>query len=193
MRTALVAGALFAVGLLAWAACSCAPDGAVSRHNVVPPPDSAVGLGYDTPFLVEGIRQPPTLPADEARVDEQAGVIGVSAGGRYRAYLTRAFEDASSHVVNDLVGDVPVSVTHCDQTRSTRVFTTDKRGTVIELMTGGWENNEMSLRLNDVHYAQTSAEIPLADVPFEATTWGEWKAAHPDTDVYVGEGDAPPR
>jgi len=192
MRTALVATALFAVGLLAWAACSCAPDGGVSHPDAVPPPDSTVGLGYDTPFIVEGIRQPPTSPADEAQIDEQAHIIGVGVAGKHRAYLASVFEDTSSHVVNDLVGDVPVSVTHCDQTRSTRVFTADKRGAVIELMTGGWENNELSLRLNDVHYAQTSADVPLTDVPFVATTWGEWKASHPDTDIYVGKSDAPP-
>jgi len=142
---------------------------------------------------LQQFQQPVPLAVDPKvhRVDEGASVMGVSVAGRHRAYLVHAFEGMSSHVVNDLVGETAISVTHCSLTRCTRVFTTDKRGAVIDLCLGGWENNKMSLRFNGVHYAQTSSDIPLADFPFEATTWRQWKAAHPDTDIYVGETDAP--
>ena len=50
-------------------------------------------------------------------------VIGVTAGGRHRAYLVRALSlGAKSHIVNDVVGGVPVSVTYCDIYTCTRLF-----------------------------------------------------------------------
>ena len=29
-------------------------------------------------------------------------------------------------------------------------------------------------------------EVPLDDVPFEHTTWKDWKGEHADSEVYIG-------
>ena len=59
----------------------------------------------------------------------------------------------------------------------------------------------MLLRVGPTHFWQTTGKgtapgseerIPYGDFPFERTTWGAWRAAHPDTDIYVGVKDSPP-
>jgi hypothetical protein len=44
----------------------------------------------------------------------------------------------------------------------------------------------MVVMVGQREYGQNSPEIPLTDLEFERTTWGEWKSAHPDTDVCTG-------
>src|SRR5262249_9861833 len=67
-----------------------------------------------TPFIMPPIVRPPTLPAAEAELEDGAEVLGVSAAGKHRAFLVKPFARVDSHVVNDVVGDVPVSVTYCE-------------------------------------------------------------------------------
>lgn len=35
-------------------------------------------------------------------------------------------------------------------------------------------------------HAQESDKIPFAEVAIEKLNWGEWKTAHPDSEVYTG-------
>ena len=146
----------------------------------------APGSAYDTPFITPGIRQPSTVPVAEATLADDARVIGVTAGGRHRAYSVQVMSGMTSHVVNDLVDDVPVSVSYCDQTDCTRVFAGRPGSSPLELSTGGWVRGEMALRYGDQQYSQTATDIPLQDHPFVVTTWKEWREQHPDTDVFVG-------
>ncbi len=160
---------------------------APSDGSLLPTTEGSVGLPYDTPFIVEGIKQPATVAVADVDLSDDAQVIGVSVGERQRAYAIAALSGMSTHVVNDLIGDVPVSVTHCDQTACTRVFTSDQLGTPIDLWLGGWQEGELAVRYRDRHYAQSSRNVPLPDMPFTVTTWKEWREQHPDTDVFVGD------
>ena len=45
----------------------------------------------------------------------------------------------------------------------------------------------MMLQIDGEAFRQMSPEIPLADLPFQRVTWGQWKADHPDTRVLVVE------
>lgn len=145
-----------------------------------------------TPFIWPGIVQPPTRPAAEAFLEDDTEVIGISVAGVHRAYEMRAFDGPLAHVVNDLVGGVPVSVTRCDLSACARVFTADQDGP-LELGLGGIMQGRMLLRLPQGFYFQDSAgainesfpAFPYSSLPFEVTTWGAWRDAHPDTDVYV--------
>jgi hypothetical protein len=149
------------------------------------------------PFVKKGIDQPPTRSAAEAELPDDAEVIGISAGGKHRAYLVTAMSGPSGHVVNDLLGDVPVTVTHCDKTDCTRALTGPKRGSPLPLMLGGlFFDNQMLLKTDDGVYLQMTGEpkatipvppFPYSDFPFVRVTWGTWKEAHPDTDVFVSD------
>ena len=101
----------------------------------------------------------------------------------------------SKHVVNDLIHDIPVSVTYCSITHCVRAFTAAARGEALKLHVGGLKDSRMLLSDDEHHtYRQETAEpvdpqsppLPFEPHPFEVTTWKEWRAANPDTDIYVG-------
>jgi hypothetical protein len=102
--------------------------------------------------------------------------------------------DAHAHVVNDVVGGVPISVTYCDLYRCTRVFTTITPGGPLDLSVGGVKSGGLILRVGGHSYRQDSgAPLQQDSPPFpydlhlgEVRTWGQWRRAHPDTDVYLG-------
>jgi len=152
----------------------------------------------NTPFLAPSIDRPPTVTAANARVPDEAEVIGVSVGGKNRAYLVRAFDQPFWHVVNDVVGDVPITVTYCDRRDHVRLFTSPQRGVPLNLMLAGWVDSKMMLRIGSISFIQDAAppaggqgSPPLSSgVPYERTSWKAWRTAHPDTDVYVGVSEA---
>lgn len=151
---------------------------------------------------VPGIKNPNVFPGNDVdqRVDVEE-VIGIVVGDRARAYLVEAFEVGSQgsessftqenaqilerHVVNDVVGDLPVSITYCDKTLCKDVFTAPGE-TPLKLSVAGWSGQAMALRYNDVVFAQSETNPPLGRLPFQATTWGEWKKLYPQTDIYLG-------
>lgn len=188
---------LVVLGWLGAAACVVA----VARSSW---PEKALGLlsprsvrsGFppDQTLDIPGITQPPALPSSNAGLKDSAEVIGVSAGGHYRAYLVAALDGApSAHVINDLLGDAPITVTRCDISRCTRVFT-GEIGKLLNLSLGGMKAYKMVLKVGDHRYLQESAlpvdaaapSFPYPSHPWEQTTWGQWRRDHPSTDVYVG-------
>jgi hypothetical protein len=138
---------------------------------------------------VAGVSDPMLVSAEESRLRDDDIVIGVAAYGESRAYLRRAFDrDPQRHVVNDSFASIPVSITHCDKTRCTRVLTRGKANEPIEIHCGGWlDIQEMALVIGEKMYPQSSSQIPLTDVPFVVSTWKEWREKHPNSLVYVGD------
>jgi hypothetical protein len=175
----------------------------VQKPNAEPasPPRPVERLpAMSTPFIWPGIDRPPTRTAAESGLPDDAVVIGVSSAGKDRAYLVTAFSGPTRHVVNDLVGGVPVSVTHCDRTDCTRVFTDPDLDVPLPLATGGLIRDHLLLRTREGFYYQETGEstipgndkgFPFEDHPFVRTTWKAWREKHPDTDVYVGEAPKP--
>jgi hypothetical protein len=141
----------------------------------------------DTPFILPGIDQPPTVPADAAEIGDEMEVIGVTCNGRHRAYLISALSAVRSHVVNDVLGDQALTVTFCNRTDHSRCVGGD--GAVpLDLSLGGWRGGKMLLKVGDSFFSHDDEQLPYSDVPFERTTWKAWREAHPETDVYM----APP-
>lgn len=150
---------------------------------------------------VAGLRDPRVCPAAEADLEDDEPVVGVLAGGRARAYVLKAMSyNPSYHVINDTLGGVPVSITHCDVYHCTRVFTDGTPGKPLDLGLRGVKQGGLILRTGGHSYHQDSAE-PLNpdDPPFpydghEAAllTWGEWRHDHPDTDVFPGPAASEP-
>ncbi len=147
-------------------------------------------------FEAEGILRPPALKAEEAGLAENEEVIGVEAGGKARAYRLGAFLDPPSHVVNDLLEEVPVSVVYCDIADCTRVYAGPKGAGPLDVSQAGLLDGEMILKIGGVmvrHQSDTPLDPgagPPATryevLPTTRTTWHEWKRRHPETDVYVG-------
>jgi hypothetical protein len=137
---------------------------------------------------------PPVEGVDAANLPDDCPVVGVVIDGKPRAYVIAALKPFHSHVVNDLVGDVPVSVTYCDLANCLRVYTFDKRGEPIPLTQAGRTGEGLLLRYEDRIYAQVAESLPggggqeppLQKLAFEKTTWKSWRQAHPSTDVYIG-------
>jgi hypothetical protein len=177
---ALILGAL--VGLLIYSFSGGSPDpsGRVPSAAAQRFPELSVDM--------EGVRDPEMVPADELMLEDDEVVIGVVAYGQARAYLSRAFAKRPNlHVVHDQFGLNPVAVTHCDRNGCTRVFTGKQGEQALDLRCGGWlPVQEMSLRVGDREYAQSSPEIPLADLPFVVTTWKDWRQQQPGSLVYLG-------
>jgi hypothetical protein len=139
------------------------------------------------------------VPAADAGLEDDEAVIGVRAGGRTRAYCVSALSKGhATHVVNDMLGGVPVSVTYCNMHRCARAFSDDEANQPLELAQGGLVTGSMVLRASGHRYRQDSGEpldpdappFPYVAYPAEVTTWGEWRREHPDTDVYLGFGAA---
>jgi hypothetical protein len=143
------------------------------------------------------IIKPRTLPADKARLDDNDLVIGVTVGDKHRAYLMRAMGGSPQyHIVDDLLGELPVSVAYCDRTHCSKVFTGGKSESVLDVAFGGFKDNHLLIRANGITYFQhnlqplrsSAAPFPFREAEFEETTWKEWRKAHPDTDVYLRPG-----
>jgi len=119
-------------------------------------------------------------------VSEDSPVLGIEVDGKYRAYLTSGMaENTGRHIVHDKVVGNAITVTHCDRSGCSRVFL--RKGVSTDnFQMGGWSGKEMWLLIGNKRYLHTSKKLPLEDYPFEVTTWGEWKTAHPETDIYLG-------
>ncbi|MDR3634499.1 MAG: DUF3179 domain-containing (seleno)protein [Isosphaeraceae bacterium] len=158
------------------------------------------------PYSLPGVECPPAVPARDVTLDGDEEVIGVETGGRTRAYRLDALKDRRRHVVNDLVGGIPVSVVYCDLSDCVRVYTEPAGSRPLAVGLGGLFDGEMVVKLNGTLYLHKTG-TPLkpgshpATLPYETltparVTWKEWVGRHPGTDVYVGNAanePAPPR
>ena len=134
-----------------------------------------------------GISDPRAFPADEVTIPDGATVLGIEANGQYRAYLATAMSEATSlHIVHDQLGGKPITMTFCDRSNCSRAFLRDKVNS-DSIMMGGWSGKEMWLLIKNKRYLHSSTKVPIPDYPVEMTTWGEWKKAHPETDIYLGQ------
>ena len=153
--------------------------------------------------LAEPILRPPSLAANEAKLQPDEMVIGVEVGGKAQAYRFAAFELKSGHLVNDLVGGVPVSVAYCDKSECLRVYSDPGGSEPLDLRVAGILNDEMIVRHGgrmyfhksgkEVEPREGSPTLPYALINPTVTTWKEWTARHPDTRVYIGDRAVVPK
>jgi len=186
-RTALVIACCFVVaGAAAVGLISITTPAPKPRPLLTEPP-------LATPFVWPGKMRPATVPAADAKLPDDELVIGVVAHGKARAYRRDAFAGLTNHVVNDMLGETPITVTHCDRNGCSRVFTGDGNEP-LNFKTGGF-TDQMLLYVDGIFYEQDTGRkmhdpdgtvLPYQRFDFEETTWAKWRAAHPDTDVYLG-------
>lgn len=157
-------------------------------------PDS-VTVCYPSLFTLTARR---TYPARSVPASADA-VIGLTIHGRARAYLLDAFRDIHSLVVEDVVeGETVTIVRGGDRTRAFRIPDDQHPGNPISF--AGWDTGDPDggPLLDDGRQvfaafpraaggAAAPPACPYPDVPCVRTTWREWRTAHPETSLYVGE------
>ncbi len=166
------------------AGCSWQPPAPKS-----PAPRRATGGMMPSPFIAPGVADPVLVPANEAMLADDAEVVGMLIGGVPRAYSLRAMAPPDRHVVNDVAGGVPVTVTYCDLAKCVRVFTGARPGPLAMSQMGRGEDS-LLLSLGGRPIRQSDGKPygggeALPTLPSELMAWKDWRARHPSTGVYV--------
>jgi hypothetical protein len=134
--------------------------------------------------------------ADAAFLDAGDPVFGVTLNGDVKAYPQKIL--VQHEIVNDSLGELPVAVTYCPLTGTVQGF---ERGATTFGVSGRLINNNLVMydRATETWWPQilaTSVPGPwngdppiasLREVRLIWTTWGQWRAAHPDTTVLSTE------
>jgi hypothetical protein len=138
------------------------------------------------------IQSPWFVPPDKADFLQDADeVFGVELGGHAHAYPIHLL--AFHHVVNDVLGGVPLLVTYCELCSSATAFRRTLDGRALEFESAGVfqatlviEDRTKSLWLHltgecvaGVYEGRVLEDVPTARV----TTWHEWRESHPDSPV----------
>jgi hypothetical protein len=151
------------------------------------PPSQARHMGHLPPIERRpGIRQPKASPADQVRLADQTEVLGVTAAGKCRAYELGTFASSNTRLINDLIGDVPVTVAYCMKPKRQRAFTSDQRGLPLEVwVVSDGREDRVVCKIGEIAYTMNlgNPSLPLKELPVTRTTWKNWKQDHPDTDV----------
>ncbi len=153
--------------------------------------DSGIGpYPYFDPFAktqLPGVEALHSCPGADAQILDDDEVIGVVVAGQARAYLRNAMDRFDGHVVNDLVGDKPVTVTYCDVSDCARAFTDDSVANErLDVWLGGQDENRLLLLIGEKYYFHDGDKVPLQPVATQRMTWSEWRNRHPTSEVYTG-------
>jgi hypothetical protein len=139
----------------------------------------------------KALDNPPTVASSEAGpfLGDEEYVLGITVNGESRAYPTRFAW--FHHIINDTVGKVPVAITYCSVCNSGMAFdrTLDKSPVLIDFY--GLYNGiacyseratgSVLLQLDGRFVTGALLGKTLKVLPVLDTTWGKWKALHPDT------------
>ena len=140
---------------------------------------------------IPSIDNPKFVSSDDAHfVSDSDIVIGLNLNGDSRAYPL--FILVWHEIVNDNVGGIPVAVTYCPLCYTSQVFERIIDNKEVEFGTSGKLYNSNLLmydRLTDSYWSQSlglAVTGPLTGttldtIPFDLTTWGDWKNQHSDT------------
>ncbi len=80
--------------------------------------DNAIGSNSnDLLRTMPGVMQPPVADPLEISWSGEEEVVGVTVNGQSRAYLVEALSRPDYHIINDMIGLVPVSITYCNINR----------------------------------------------------------------------------
>jgi hypothetical protein len=126
-------------------------------------------------------------------------VVGLTLKGLHRAYLLRAFHEVRSFVTRDSLADVWMTLIHnVTRNRTRALIAARPEANAAPVTFAGWDaqSGEMILAHDGHRYeCDTGASrdgadqppFPFREVPLVFTTWAEWRDAHPDTTINVGE------
>ncbi len=145
-----------------------------------------------------GILRPEVVPADRAAIGDDEEILGVIVDGRPRAYRLRAFLDPSAHIVNDVIGDRPITVAYCNLSDCARAYGGPPGGAPLDISQAGLKDGQMIVRAAGGYFwhrdgrpfepapgVGTEPAFPYPDYPMERRKWGDWRREHPTTDLYA--------
>ena len=151
---------------------------------------------------MSGLQNPRAFSAENSQIPDDDEVIGVVVNGKSRAYWLKALKYPPWHIVNDVAAGVPISVTYCDRTDCTRVYTNGQSSVPLDVNLGGLYGRQMVVKVGGSLYLQDSGKpfevravppsLPYTNHPWERTNWKVWRQRHPDTDVFIGLGKPGP-
>ncbi len=143
-----------------------------------------------------------TPAADGSWYPDNAIVFGIVVNDEARAYPKNMME--IHEMVNDTVGGRRLGIPYCTLCGSAQAYVTDGIPEGIEpplLRTSGLliRSNKMMFDLNTYSLIDTfrgnavsgplgQAALQLEQVSVVTSTWGEWKAAHPETTILARDG-----
>ena len=144
--------------------------------------------GFKLPFPSD--MRPGFIAADAVLLPDTVEVLGISTNGVSRAYLVVGMREMRNHVVHDNLAGQLITVTYCDVNDCAYAY---QRKDVApkDFHVGGWDGQDLLMLFQGKHY--THSKVPLPAHPIKRTTWGEWKALHPDTKIYLGSYSVKPR
>jgi hypothetical protein len=190
-----------AVGAGIWRSVS--PDeGAKVATRVTGPPSldelaANIVSGGPPKDGIPPIDRPRLISASQARfLSSDDVVFGLVHRGEVRAYpqLVLVWHE----IANDVIGGERLSVTYCPLTGSVVAFTGRMRGRPLTFGTTGKLVNSNLLmydRVTDSEWPQVlgtaisgaAKRQRLTEIPLVWSTWGRWRAVHPDTAVLSTE------
>ncbi len=124
-------------------------------------------------------------------------VFGVVVNGEARAYPRHIME--VHELVNDTLGGREIAIPYCTLCGSAQAFLTDEGPETLVLRTSGLlqRSNKIMYDLVSGSYFDTFVGraisgplrgTELTQVPVVTSTWGDWKAAHPETTIVAEDG-----
>ncbi|MFW6447967.1 MAG: DUF3179 domain-containing protein [Halobacteriota archaeon] len=141
---------------------------------------------------IPAIDEPRFADADGADLQDGEPVFGLHRDGVARAYPQKIL--VWHEVVNDTLGDEPIAVTYCPLTGTAQAF---HRGPTSFGVSGRLVNSNLVMydRASDSWWPQmlaTAIDGPLDGQYLREerviwTTWGRWRAAHPETEVLTDD------
>ena len=134
--------------------------------------------------------RPGFIAADAVLLPDTVEGLGISTNGVSRAYLVVGMWEMQNHVVHDNLAGQLITVTYCDVNDCAYAY---QRKDVApkDFHVGGWDGQDLLMLFQGKHY--THSTVPLPAHPIKRTTWGEWKALHPATKIYLGSYSIKPQ
>ncbi|MDQ6893507.1 MAG: DUF3179 domain-containing protein [Acidobacteriota bacterium] len=145
---------------------------------------------------IPALRDPPTIPPAEAKyLDAAEMVFGITVGGASRAYPQRILD--WHEMVNDRLGGEAISISYCTLCGAAIAYATSRpdgpphvfgsSGLLYRSNKLMYDEATLSLWSNltgePVGGRLVGSGIALPVLPMTVTTWGDWKARHPETTV----------
>lgn len=172
-----------------------------SGPSPIPTADRSLHTAYEMDELRSGVRsggppkdgipsidEPKFKPASESDVLDGMPVFGLVRNGDVKAYPQYIL--VHHEIVNDEIGGDNVAVTYCPLTGTVQGF---ERGPVEFGVSGKLLNSNLVMydRHRDSRWPQmlaTAISGPMTGETLQEfrvlwTTWGKWRAAHPDTKI----------
>ncbi|HEX5758011.1 MAG TPA: DUF3179 domain-containing (seleno)protein [Thermoanaerobaculia bacterium] len=141
---------------------------------------------------IPALDRPPHAPAAAAGLRDDEPVLGVAVAGAYRAYPLAVL--SWHEMVNDEVGGEPVTLSFCTLCGSAVLYGTRTAEGMLTFGTSGllYRSNKLMVDRRTLSlWSNLTGEpvvgrlarsgVRLAVLPVTRTTWGAWRALHPQT------------